>query len=114
MNLIIFKNNDKKILKFNFFFEMTNFQKFYFISKNFLYYYCCNNSDFQSKYIETTTGTVVIGGDYDLDSCYIPLTVIDNASPDDLVMQEEIFGPILPIIECERNGSLIKSRPKNV
>lgn len=53
------------------------------------------------KYIETTTGTVVIGGDYDLDSCYIPLTVIDNASPDDLVMQEEIFGPILPIIECE-------------
>ena len=48
--------------------------------------------------IETTTGQVVIGGKYDIPSCYIPLTVIDNASPDDPVMQEEIFGPILPII----------------
>jgi len=51
--------------------------------------------------IKTTTGKVVIGGEYDIKSCYIPITVIDGASPDDPVMQEEIFGPILPIIDCD-------------
>ena len=48
-----------------------------------------------SRLIKTTTGKVVIGGNYDIENCFIPITVIDGASPDDPVMQEEIFGPIL-------------------
>jgi len=53
------------------------------------------------RLIETTTGKVVIGGNYDIEKCFIPITVIDGASPDDPVMQEEIFGPILPIVDCD-------------
>ena len=38
------------------------------------------------------------GGTFDKSSLYIDLTILSNVSPEDSVMQEEIFGPILPII----------------
>uniref|UniRef100_A0A8C5N156 Aldehyde dehydrogenase n=1 Tax=Leptobrachium leishanense TaxID=445787 RepID=A0A8C5N156_9ANUR len=41
---------------------------------------------------------IVIGGDNDEDSCYIGPTVLADVKPDAKVMQEEIFGPLLPII----------------
>ncbi len=44
---------------------------------------------------------VVIGGDNNKDKLYIAPTVMDNVSFDDAVMQEEIFGPVLPIIEFD-------------
>ncbi len=42
---------------------------------------------------------VIIGGQHDRGSRYIAPTLMENISLDDKVMQEEIFGPILPIIE---------------
>ena len=44
-------------------------------------------------------GEVIIGGETQPSECYIAPTVIDNVSLEDSIMQEEIFGPILPIIE---------------
>ncbi len=44
---------------------------------------------------------VVIGGNSNKEELYIAPTVMDYISYDDAVMQEEIFGPILPIIEFE-------------
>ena len=44
---------------------------------------------------------VVIGGESNREELYIAPTVMDNVNYDDAVMQEEIFGPILPIIEFE-------------
>ena len=44
---------------------------------------------------------VIIGGDYNEEKLHISPTVMDNVSWDDDVMQQEIFGPILPIIEFE-------------
>ncbi len=41
---------------------------------------------------------VVVGGNYNSESLQIAPTVMNNVSFDDAVMQEEIFGPILPII----------------
>ena len=41
---------------------------------------------------------VVFGGDADAASCRISPTVMDNVSFADSVMQEEIFGPILPVL----------------
>ena len=41
----------------------------------------------------------VCGGSYDADSLKIEPTIIDNVTWDDAVMQEEIFGPVLPILE---------------
>ena len=41
---------------------------------------------------------VVFGGKGDPDSLHIQPTVMDNVTAEDAVMQEEIFGPILPVI----------------
>ena len=47
------------------------------------------------------SGTIVTGGDHDRDSRYIAPTVLRNVSPDSPVMQDEIFGPILPVLVVE-------------
>lgn len=60
-------------------------------------------------------GEVIIGGENQPSERYIAPTVIDNVSLEDSVMQEEIFGPILPIIEYTDIAeaiALITSRPK--
>lgn len=44
---------------------------------------------------------VYYGGTYDREDRRIHPTVLDNVSLDDPVMQEEIFGPILPVIAFE-------------
>lgn len=44
---------------------------------------------------------IVIGGESNVDELYIAPTVMDNVTFDDAVMQEEIFGPVLPIIEFD-------------
>src|SRR5207244_789552 len=42
-------------------------------------------------------GTVVIGGQTDAADRYIAPTIIDCVPPDGPLMQEEIFGPLLPV-----------------
>ncbi len=44
-------------------------------------------------------GDIIIGGDTDPRDNYIAPTVIDNVSLDHKIMEDEIFGPILPVIE---------------
>ncbi|NBI10046.1 aldehyde dehydrogenase [Colidextribacter sp. OB.20] len=44
---------------------------------------------------------VVFGGRGDPDTLKIQPTVLDNVSPDDPVMREEIFGPVLPVLPFE-------------
>jgi len=51
---------------------------------------------------------VVIGGDSNREELYIAPTVMDNVQFEDLVMQEEIFGPVLPIIEFDDLNWAIK------
>ncbi len=41
---------------------------------------------------------IVYGGRYNEKTLYIEPTLLDNVSWDDAVMQEEIFGPVLPMI----------------
>ena len=61
------------------------------------------------------SGTVLIGGETDASTRYIAPTVLDNVTWDSPVMQDEIFGPILPIVTYDRFDqalSQIKARPK--
>jgi len=46
-------------------------------------------------------GTVVTGGQVDHDARYIAPTVVTGVTRDDPIMQEEIFGPVLPVIAVE-------------
>ena len=41
---------------------------------------------------------VVFGGKGNPDTLHIQPTIMDGVTPDDAVMQEEIFGPVLPVI----------------
>ena len=44
------------------------------------------------------SGEAVIGGQINADSKYIAPTVLTGVSVDSLIMQDEIFGPILPVL----------------
>ena len=50
---------------------------------------------------------VVAGGQIDLDARYIAPTIIDAVKPDDPIMQEEIFGPILPVMEFSELSEVV-------
>jgi aldehyde dehydrogenase (NAD+) len=45
------------------------------------------------------SGEVVAGGTVNIESRYCAPTIIKDVKPDDPVMLEEIFGPLLPVIE---------------
>jgi aldehyde dehydrogenase (NAD+) len=62
-----------------------------------------------------STGTIVHGGKSDKSQLKIEPTIITNVSWDDPIMQEEIFGPVLPIMEYDRLDNviaLLKDKPK--
>lgn len=66
-----------------------------------------------ARYIEGQE--VVFGGEVDLDNRFVQPTVIKNPSLDSLIMNEEIFGPLLPVLALDNKQQLIdfvRQRPK--
>ena len=57
-------------------------------------------------------GKVVLGGKGNSERMQIEPTVMDNVSFDDAVMQEEIFGPILPILTFDDFEGMISDLKK--
>ena len=56
---------------------------------------------------------IYLGGNYDLQKKYIEPTILHNVNWDDNVMQEEIFGPILPVLTFKNfNEALLKISEK--
>ena len=58
---------------------------------------------------------VVFGGRGDPDTLKIQPTVLDNVSHEDPVMQEEIFGPVLPVLTFDQIGEaldFVNARPR--
>src|SRR4051812_28526916 len=53
------------------------------------------------------SGTTYHGGRHDRDDRFIAPTVLVNVSPDAPVMREEIFGPILPVLEVDNVQQVI-------
>ena len=65
--------------------------------------------------IVSTSGSVVVGGEFERSTLTIEPTVIVDPSPDDALMVDEIFGPILPIITTESTAAavdFVNRRPK--
>ena len=54
------------------------------------------------------SGTVAVGGEVDRAQRYVAPTILRNVSPESPVMQEEIFGPILPILPVENVDEAIR------
>ncbi|WP_313114690.1 aldehyde dehydrogenase [Aequorivita sediminis] len=74
-------------------------QHFAFENDNFLQ--IINNKNFDRLVKMLDPQKVFYGGETNRESRYIQPTVLQNVSFDDAVMQEEIFGPILPVITYE-------------
>lgn len=61
------------------------------------------------------SGDVATGGDVDEDDLYIAPTILRGVAPDSPAMADEIFGPILPILNVESTDdaiAFINARPK--
>lgn len=48
--------------------------------------------------LDATKGKVILGGETDEAQKYIAPTVVRDVTPEDSLMVEEIFGPILPVL----------------
>lgn len=62
-----------------------------------------------------SSGRILLGGQTNLGDRYIAPTVIDQVSADSPIMQDEIFGPILPVLEYDEIDeaiAFINQRPK--
>jgi aldehyde dehydrogenase (NAD+) len=58
---------------------------------------------------------IAVGGTHDVDARYIAPTVLTGVKPDAAVMDEEIFGPILPVLtydELDEAIAFVNERPK--
>jgi aldehyde dehydrogenase (NAD+) len=53
------------------------------------------------------SGQAVVGGESDASECYIAPTVLRGVAKDAPIMQEEIFGPILPVLPIADIGEAI-------
>lgn len=61
------------------------------------------------------SGTVAVGGQHDRDDRFLAPTVLTDVAPDSPVMNDEIFGPILPVLpvdDVEAAIAFINARPK--
>jgi aldehyde dehydrogenase (NAD+) len=60
-------------------------------------------------------GVIRFGGEYDREERFIAPTLLDNVSPDAPIMQEEIFGPIFPLLTFKESNeaiSFVRNREK--
>jgi len=67
------------------------------------------------KLIDTSKGTILTGGKVDRGLKYVEPTIIVNPALDSPVMQEEIFGPVLPVVtfaHIDEAVRLINSKDK--
>ncbi|MDU9419149.1 aldehyde dehydrogenase [Staphylococcus lloydii] len=68
-----------------------------------------------TKLLTEQQQNIVFGGTTNKDTLYVAPTIIDNVDLDSEIMQEEIFGPLLPIVTYEDFDealALIQSKPK--
>lgn len=63
------------------------------------------NFDRLTRYL--SDGKIITGGQYNRESLFIAPTILEDVSPDAPVMQEEIFGPILPVFTFSEPGEAL-------
>ncbi len=51
---------------------------------------------------------VVFGGEYNIENRYLAPTIVVNPDPNSPIMQEEIFGPILPIVSFNGRSDMLE------
>ncbi|XP_055707504.1 aldehyde dehydrogenase, dimeric NADP-preferring isoform X8 [Phlebotomus papatasi] len=67
-----------------------------------------NTRNYQRLVGMLKSANVALGGNTDADERFIEPTILIDVKPTDPIMQEEIFGPILPIVNVENAYDAIK------
>lgn len=77
------------------------------VAKSRHYVRMVNDKAFErvSEYLKC--GRIVFGGKLDATERYIAPTLLDDVLPESPVMQEEIFGPVLPMITFEKRREVL-------
>lgn len=90
-------------------------QKFYSNNPAEMYGYgkIINERRFDKLVSYLSQGNILMGGQYDKSKLFIAPTMIDNVSLDSSVMQEEIFGPVLPVISFKTKEEAIDIISRN-
>ena len=60
------------------------------------------------RLLEGTKGEVVLGGKIDEQTKFCEATIVKNVKLDDVLMSEEIFAPILPVVPVKDVDEAIK------
>ena len=90
-------------------------EKAHYSFNNHNYVQIINNEHFNRLISLIDKDKIILGGTSNKETRYIEPTVLDQVKFSDAVMQEEIFGPILPILDYEDLGQLLlklKELPK--
>ncbi|MCM3006370.1 aldehyde dehydrogenase [Priestia koreensis] len=85
------------------------------VTKNLDFPHVVSGRHFDRLHGFLANGDLAVGGQSDRDRLFIEPTVLDNISFEDAVMQDEIFGPILPMIVYDELSEVIDEvtkRPK--
>jgi aldehyde dehydrogenase (NAD+) len=93
----------------------TEIEQAQFSLKNENYAQIINNKHLDRLIALIDPAKVVVGGKYNRAERTLEPTVLSNISIEDLIMGDEIFGPVLPVLSYENIDdviSYIKSRPK--
>ena len=67
-----------------------------------------NEKRFDKLVSYLSQGTIVIGGQHNRATLFIAPTILENVSLEATVMQEEIFGPILPVFTFTREDEAVE------
>ena len=69
-----------------------------------------NNRQWQrlKTMLSETNGQILMGGETDEEDLYIAPTIIEISSPSDSLMQDESFGPLMPIMPVENLDDAIR------
>lgn len=81
--------------------------------QNYNYGKIINEKQFDRLSLLLGSGEIVYGGNTIKEQLYIQPTLMKNVSMDSSIMQEEIFGPILPVISFQSRNEVIDIINKN-
>jgi aldehyde dehydrogenase (NAD+) len=75
----------------------------FYLAEEYHYGRIVNERQFHRLKAYLQEGQVLMGGGHDVGRLYMEPTLLVNVSPNARVMQEEVFGPLLPILTWQRD-----------
>jgi len=68
-----------------------------------------NRKQFDRLVGYTDSGTILYGGNYDVESLFFEPTIVTDVALDSPMMKEEIFGPVLPVLSWQQDEEVYKT-----